>query len=351
MISVLEQKIENYKYCTIRWMCSTKGVLYFQVYRGFNPEDKELIAVTYNVSLNNISLNTPKLKGSIYMYIEALNGAKEVTDSLSFRITSEYIGNYLKYRKWFESNFLKAAQRSAAGTNVVILQRKFSGIPCTKCANPVSGEPGNPSCPECYGTGYQGGFYTPIITPALRGAKQEVEGERGSAAPVRRILQNFILPPYPVLQFRDYIVDLADKSVYEIIPGSSQTMEMDHQRLGSTMYTAEELKKNHPITLFPVVEVLPAITGITFVDDKTICITGTKLRPTYGLVYLVLENKEQTDIYVVDEDIYYFESIKTVLDNKIEFTIDDRFFGKYCTYRVVINNIYFEGELNAPEEE
>lgn len=343
MITV-EQKIDSPGYCTVKWACSNPSVYYFRVYRGLHPEDFTLLAQTVNISLGNIPLKTPVLDGTVYIKIDAHNSSDTVIDSLKFRITPSDIHNYLKYRKWFEYNFLKAARRSAAGVRLAMLQRRQQGQPCSRCGSTETGEPQDSGCQVCYGTGFEGGYYPPLTVWGLRGAKSEATSVIGSSAPVKKIIQNFILPPYPMLQPRDYIVDLDDWSMYEITDRGKQTVEMDHQRMGSVMYPADMLTRNHPLSKYPLQETLTVVTGITIQSDR-ITLTGSRLRPVYGATTLSIRNLDHTDPVTIDETVLYAEDMQSVTDTALVFRITRDYSGYRCRYRAVINNEFFEGEV------
>lgn len=344
MITV-ETKIENQSYCTLKWGCDNPRIYYFNVYRGIHPEDTQLLARTVNISLGNVPLRTPTIDGTVYIQIDACDSSDTVIDSIRFRVTPSQINNYLKYRKWFEYNFLKAARSSAAGVRLAMLQRRQQGAPCSRCSNSLTGEPQDSGCSVCYGTGFEGGFYTPIIVWGLRGAKTEASSVSGNSAPVKKIVQNFILPPYPMLQPRDYLVDLEDWSMYEVTDRGKQTVEMDHQRMGSVMYPADMLTRMHPIAKFPIADSLTTIEEIILLEGQVV-IKGKKLRPVYGITSVSIRNLEHLDAVTVDEKIKYAEDLQSVTDTQLVFIMDSGYTGKHCRYRAVINNEFFEGEIN-----
>ncbi|MFA5428604.1 MAG: hypothetical protein WC279_10420 [Sulfurimonas sp.] len=341
-----ETHIDSPAYASIRWSCDIRNVLYFKVYRGLNPAERTEIAQTQNVALGSIPVTTPALNGTVYMYIEALDANHSVVDTLAFRITQSDVHNYNKFRKWFEYNFQKASLKSAAGIQLALLQRKYTGTPCSRCASPVTGEPEDPRCSVCFGTGFEGGYYTPLIINGLRGACSETAITQNAQSPVKRIIQSFILPPYPVLQAGDHIIDTESYAMYELIDNGRQTMEMDMQRLGSTMYQAEMLTKNHPLSAYPVQLSITGVTGVV-IGDGEITVTGTQLPPLYGILYISVNNLEHDDPLTVDEDIYYYDSLLSIKPGELRFRASSRFYGKHCSYRFVVNNRYFEGELNA----
>lgn len=49
-----------------------------------------------------------------------------------------------------------------AGTDVLLLKRRTHGQTCSNCYDPILGRTTIANCLTCYGTGYEGGFYTPF---------------------------------------------------------------------------------------------------------------------------------------------------------------------------------------------
>lgn len=65
-------------------------------------------------------------------------------------------------RMYSQMAFLETLRfENHAGSKGVLLKRRNSGEPCF-CVDPHTEEPRDPSCRECYGTGWKGGYYAPI---------------------------------------------------------------------------------------------------------------------------------------------------------------------------------------------
>lgn len=345
-ITVIDQKIESAYRCSIRWKCEMKGVLYFRVYRGLNPSDMKLLAQTSDNAIGSISLKTMADSGEVYIKIEAISGKNSLLSELTFRVTAGDVETYLKYRKYFEDNFYRASLQKAAGTYAAILQRKFSGVPCSACANPVSGESEDAHCNVCYGTGFEGGFYTPIISPALRGASQEQEVSDTERAAIRITQSGLIFPAYPKLYKHDYIVDLGNYTFYEIMDQGRQVMDYDHQRLGSTVYQVMKLPEEHPIVLnYHIDKVLTSVTGVTLDAEGVLTLTGIKMIPNFGRTDFSINNEDHPDPITYDAETYYFDDIYSIKESELTLKIDPRFYGHDCKYKVTLNNLNFEGVI------
>jgi hypothetical protein len=48
------------------------------------------------------------------------------------------------------------------GQRGYLLKRRWTGLPCTVCLDVQTGDPTNPACPRCYGTGFECGYYYPM---------------------------------------------------------------------------------------------------------------------------------------------------------------------------------------------
>jgi len=345
-ITIIDQKIESAYRCSIRWKCSVRKVLYFKVYRGLNPSGMQLLATTSDTSIGNISLKTIADSGEVYIKIEAISGDNNLLSELTFRITAGDVETYLKYRKHFEDNFYKASLQKAAGTYVAILQRKFTGVPCTACSNPISGECEDSSCTVCYGTGFEGGFYTPIISPALRGPTQEQEISDTERAALRVTQGGLIFPAYPKLYKHDYLIDLANYTFYEVMDQGRQVMKFDHQRLGSTVYQVIKLPVDHPVVSnFKIEKVLTSIISVELTSNGMLTLTGIKMIPNFGRMDVSINNEDHADPITYDAETYYFEDLYSIKSDALQFEIDSRFYGQNCTYKVTLNNLSFEGDV------
>lgn len=64
-----------------------------------------------------------------------------------------------------------------------LLKRRITGTPCTKCLDPQTEEVLNPDCLECFGTGYQCGFYSamPCVWADMspRSSRIQLDGGEG----------------------------------------------------------------------------------------------------------------------------------------------------------------------------
>lgn len=74
----------------------------------------------------------------------------------------------LNHREWNLARALirqrRVSYRVGAGSNAqlgYLLKRRITGVRCTQCMDFQTDDTTDPSCPMCYGTGYQCGYYYP----------------------------------------------------------------------------------------------------------------------------------------------------------------------------------------------
>lgn len=70
----------------------------------------------------------------------------------------------LSHRAWREAREIirKERVRFRETQEGYLLKRRISGAKCTLCLEHQTDEPCNPECPECYGTGFQCGYFYPM---------------------------------------------------------------------------------------------------------------------------------------------------------------------------------------------
>lgn len=59
------------------------------------------------------------------------------------------------------------------GTQVALLKKKRWGTRCRKCVDPTTKEILRSACSNCWGTGFDGGYWNPVLTYARRAPLQE----------------------------------------------------------------------------------------------------------------------------------------------------------------------------------
>jgi len=343
MVLEITDKILEQRNITIRWSNTTSSIDRFRILAGVHPEALEEFHITQNNTCTGIPLNLDRLSGDNYIRVEGLDSTGTIVDTVAMRVTSNSITNYLRYHRWFEDNFFKSCLQSAAGFEVALVSRRRSGAKCPVCSDPVTGEPGDAQCPNCYGTGYENGFYTPISFWALRGQLTQSSGGENIRKDTRKELMQIVCAPYPRLYSGDYIVDITSHQRYEIIADENRNGQYDLQRLGSITYTAEHLDRHHHFYSHDVSSNLSNITNVDFTDHNII-ISGQMLRQRYGKFQCLLQDVSQLDENIVTE-VRYNKVLSQVDDRLVISAPEDWLPG--TRYRIFINNRIFRGEVNV----
>lgn len=113
------------------------------------------------------------------------------------------------------------AFRRLNGVPLTILKRRHWGPHCSHCYDHVLRQATIEHCTQCYGTGYEGGYWNPI---AVRGRKGTgpIQTEMTSHGESDIQVVNFTILDYPNLEDKDLIVDMRRNDRY-IIQGVANT--------------------------------------------------------------------------------------------------------------------------------
>ena len=98
------------------------------------------------------------------------------------------------------------ALRYFTGTNVAVLKRRHFGTRCETCWTRKTGMVVKSRCCTCYGTGWVGGFHTPILTMA-KVAATPITDTIQSEGKVQIRQARIGLAPFPVVEKEDVIVE------------------------------------------------------------------------------------------------------------------------------------------------
>jgi len=126
------------------------------------------------------------------------------------------------------------------GTEVALLKRRRWGVRCD-CVDKQTREPTKSQCLKCYGTGFRGGFFDPIIELVRRSIPQggiSMQPEQRNEANSVRIT----FPSTPGLDQGDLFVFLRDGRRYEVDQPSETQFQLNtiHQYCNAT-----ELPRTH----------------------------------------------------------------------------------------------------------
>lgn len=122
--------------------------------------------------------------------------------------------------------------RKLNGVEVAVCKRRHWGVKCTKCYDKYTNEVVRGNCTNCFGTGYVGGYHSPLITLARRGvaAPQTQLTPQGKSD---TSVVSVTLLDLPLVEEEDVLVFLRDNRrfvVKNVQPTEIQTVTV-HQKL------------------------------------------------------------------------------------------------------------------------
>lgn len=104
--------------------------------------------------------------------------------------------------------------RTRSGVSIAVLNKKSWGAKCSRCWDPVKKLPIDPDCPDCYGTGFPGGFLKPYYVLGLMQPPRETIIRAG--APFAEGTAYAEIGPNPYVDPGDMLVDRTINMRYEI---------------------------------------------------------------------------------------------------------------------------------------
>lgn len=200
------------------------------------------------------------LKSSRYMYYRLLLVTKEITkvygyDPIRRRITAKGPNGITWGGPGTSLDFSPPQVKEIrnrvdilmlhAGTPALIYRERWDEGACSRCVNPITGThiKSLTTCLSCYGTGFVGGFYPPMVSTLIRvgpsgnlrvtplGPVDLKDGER------------VIMPAWPPIHVKDRVKTL-DGSAFSV--ASSMEFKL-HGVPGMLMVTLVELPGNSPV--------------------------------------------------------------------------------------------------------
>lgn len=122
------------------------------------------------------------------------------------------------------------------GTKAVVLKRRHWGTRCT-CVDKTTRELLRAACVKCWGTGFLGGYWDPIITYARRLPSSNTSAITPESKSDANDIQ-FRMPDYPALEQDDVIVFLKDNTRWRVdVTTSTQIRLQDtHQVVSGQAY-------------------------------------------------------------------------------------------------------------------
>lgn len=107
---------------------------------------------------------------NFYYQVTVRNGSGQIATDLS------EVGPTLEPKQRQMLRALTHAEWRAfrySGVPVALLKRRRWGVRCRKCVDPTTKEVLRSACTNCWGTGFEGGYWNPVMTYARRAPLQE----------------------------------------------------------------------------------------------------------------------------------------------------------------------------------
>jgi hypothetical protein len=145
---------------------------------------------------------------------------------------------------------LSVGFRRLNGVPFAILKRRRWGSRCPICWDPVLHEATHEHCPQCFGTGFQDGYWTPV---RLRGRREAATVQTQLTAHGESDIKyaDFIILDFPRLEYKDLVVDLRNGDRYEVqrmTPTELKGVTV-HQKLSASLLGRNSVEYEVPVDL------------------------------------------------------------------------------------------------------
>ena len=135
------------------------------------------------------------------------------------------------------------AFRRLNGVPIAVLKRKHWGTLCRQCYDHVTHEATLEHCRICYGTGYEGGYWTPVYirgrrTPGPVQTQVTAHGESDTKN------VNFIILDYPHIAHKDILIDLRrnDRYIVEMVTTTELKGVVVHQTASASLLSRSSVE-------------------------------------------------------------------------------------------------------------
>jgi hypothetical protein len=106
--------------------------------------------------------------------------------------------------------------RRLNGIQLVVLKRRRWGDRCPTCWDATLKESTREHCPTCFGTAFAGGYWAPVLIRGRREAAA-VTTQMTAHGDTDTKLNDFNVLDYPLVEYKDLIVDLARNERYQVL--------------------------------------------------------------------------------------------------------------------------------------
>jgi hypothetical protein len=152
--------------------------------------------------------------------------------------------------------------RARAGVSSAILAKKGWGSKCARCFDTVKKLPTDPDCPDCYGTGYPGGYMKPFRVLALLQPLREAIIRAGVPYVEGTVYAE--IGPDPYVDPGDVLVDQVMNLRYRI---QSVQQAAHRQYTVSQILTLALLDENDVVYKIPIEEPASSLVGESYMVE------------------------------------------------------------------------------------
>ena len=187
---------------------NVREVTGFNVYRA-TEEDFILLSsgvgTAFYLDTDDVCMR-PGLSPKYKVTCTTSNGESPVADDLVGSIVSDRPSGLQNRLLWPSMEIQRRMSWVTAnfGERIKVFVRKRVGIHCPTCWDPLADSPTKAACPDCFGTGFYGGYqeYTGaiLLNPAVEKILQADVGK------TKMMMPRYYLAPWPIMHSEDILV-------------------------------------------------------------------------------------------------------------------------------------------------
>jgi len=324
---------------------STHFTLELSYHTPLDDAEWNLIGTTTNTFMSDyMSRKNERFFEERYYRLTALDAADTIVDTL---IIPDNVKNDRPIIDHTRNHLLYAARivlrNKSWSYDAFIVKPRYSGIEC-KCFQRELRAPTNPDCPICNGTGFVGGYYSPIPTRVKIHDEQIDQSVANAPIPTSYDHVRLVIPTIVKVFPKDYLVipDLG----YRFICTNSNVDSMVAVKTATQMTQFSRLDLNDPFYRYDIGDFDVQITEVTYTED-TVIVTGINVFPLFGHIKLVFGKKDGLDGVVLSHyDLTSSSNEKLIFkytpegeEPPVNFVTD---FDSY-EYRLILNIRFFNG--------
>lgn len=329
------------EYIYLSWEDAPSDAVSFNIYYSLNEvisnDWNELGSTSNNYFSDYINFRHSILNQRITYKIEAVDIGDNILDNLIINTDTQDEELLSRTLNVLSRDAEIALRNNQWSRDAFILKPRKSGVFCS-CYSQDLRASAKPTCTDCYGKGYIGGFYDPMHSFAIVLEEQVKRRTVNEKKPTSYDVVTAVMPSFPQVVEDDYVY-LKNIGIFQVMRSTTNSVLGSHTP--TSLITMSLLKPNNVIYNYPLVDVITTVTNITQdgVDRNKFYVNGDNLIPYFGEFKLILSN--QTDLS--EYGVYLFDSVDEITNEKITITTDLSEEILTYKYRLRLNGIIFEG--------